>query len=280
MIIIILDFRKNKKLPKKVIINNRNVEIVENFKYLGILFDNTFSFDLHVQTVFRKVAQRRHLVFQLGNFNIDKNIITLAYTAFVRSVIQYCLPIYFHFTKKKHQKKLCKLFNKYPSKTSIPLETSISNTCEGFVKKVNESPNHPLKCFLSILPSGRRFSIPFCRTSRLQKSVLLHCILVWNSTNKWLHAWFFCVVFIVCASKFTISLCVSINYLILSYLILNALIKSIKLILPQLEGCSFKFKNVIVNFYRTKFQNCFWKRCLIRCKNTHTVSPPCWHFTL
>ena len=40
----IFDFRKNKKLPKKVMINNRNVEIVENFKYLGILFDNTFSF--------------------------------------------------------------------------------------------------------------------------------------------------------------------------------------------------------------------------------------------
>ena len=46
----IFDFRKNKKLPKKLIINNRNVEIVENFKYLGILSDNTFSFDLQVQT--------------------------------------------------------------------------------------------------------------------------------------------------------------------------------------------------------------------------------------
>ena len=100
-----------------------------------------------------KVAQR------LGFFNIDKNIITLAYIAFVRSVIQYCRPIYLHFTPKK----LSKLFNKYPSKTSIPLKTSLPNTCERFVKKVNESPNHPLKCFLSILPSGRRFSIPFCR---------------------------------------------------------------------------------------------------------------------
>ena len=98
-----LTSEKNNKLPKKVIINNRNVEIVENFKYLGILFDNTFSFDLKDQTVFCKVAQRRHLVFQLGNFNIDKNIITLAYTAFVHSVNQYCLPIHFHFTKKKHQ---------------------------------------------------------------------------------------------------------------------------------------------------------------------------------
>ena len=100
----IFDFRKNKKLPKNVIINNRTVEIVENFKYLGILFDSTFSFDLQVQTVFRKVVQRRHLVFQLGNFNIDKNIITLSYTAFVRSVIQYCLPIYFYFTKKNTKK--------------------------------------------------------------------------------------------------------------------------------------------------------------------------------
>ena len=181
---LIIDFRKNKNPYQNVKINHSHVEVVSNFKYLGLTIDNKLSFDIQAQNIIRKIAQRRHLVFQLHNLNVERRIITTAYNAFVRTVIQYCLPCYYFFLKKKYQDKLKRSFERYSSVNTPSMDQYLTSASLNFIHHLHAMKNHSLNDYLQFLPSGHRLSVPFCRTSRFQKSLVVQSILKWNNEKK------------------------------------------------------------------------------------------------
>ena len=52
---IVVDFRKSKSVPSKLIVNNSEVEIVDSFKFLGIHITSNLSWSLHARYMCKKV---------------------------------------------------------------------------------------------------------------------------------------------------------------------------------------------------------------------------------
>ena len=81
----IVDFRKSNFNHEKIFIEGQEVEVVENYKYLGININNQLDWHAHASTVISKINQRMHFVRKLIFFKIDKTLISLFY----QSIINY-----------------------------------------------------------------------------------------------------------------------------------------------------------------------------------------------
>ena len=87
----IVDFRKSNFNHEKIFIEGQEVEVVENYKYLGVNINNQLDWHSHASTVISKINQRMHFVRKLNFFKIDKTLISLFYQSIINSVISFCI---------------------------------------------------------------------------------------------------------------------------------------------------------------------------------------------
>jgi len=60
---------------------------VQSFKYLGTETDTPLSYKQNVDTVYKKVQQRLHLLRKLRTFCVSKDILTMVYNSLIESII-------------------------------------------------------------------------------------------------------------------------------------------------------------------------------------------------
>ena len=72
----VFDFRKSPAVIAPVLINDQAVEIVQQYKYLGMVIDNKLTFEPQVDAICKKANQRMYFYRKLRNFNVD-NIINI-----------------------------------------------------------------------------------------------------------------------------------------------------------------------------------------------------------
>jgi hypothetical protein len=92
---VIFDFRKNSAHKQPVRIDSECIEVVNEYKYLGVLIDNKLSFKFHVEQQVKKVQKGLYFVRYLRKFNIDKELIVLFVQATITSVLLYACPAFF-----------------------------------------------------------------------------------------------------------------------------------------------------------------------------------------
>lgn len=180
---LIFDFRKEKHFNRPVTVHTMPVEQVDHIKYLGCFIDNKFLFNKQADYVLKKAAQRRFLVYKLYSFNINPKLVSLAYTALVRSVITYCLSIYYYLINNKHKRRLTKIFEKCQHHRKLNLQLFLDNSEINMMKNILKSNSHPLKNEFVLLPSGRRLAIPFTRTTRFSRTFVPHASATSNNSR-------------------------------------------------------------------------------------------------
>ena len=74
-----LDARKTKNVFVPVKVNNEPVEVVSNFKYLGILIDNKLSFSDNSDLIYKKSQQRLYLLRKLRSFDVSRELLQIVY---------------------------------------------------------------------------------------------------------------------------------------------------------------------------------------------------------
>lgn len=106
---LIFDFAKNSRRWEMVKINGKEIERASSIKYLGCEIDERLTFKNRSETTIKKAKSRRHMVYKLYEFNVEKRFISTAYNAFVRSVIMYALPSYYYLmsAQDKNTMKKC-----------------------------------------------------------------------------------------------------------------------------------------------------------------------------
>ena len=72
-----VDFRRQGCAHVAIQIHGEPVEIVNSYKYLGTIFEDTLKWDLNTEAITRKGYQRVHLLRKLRSFNIDPTILKL-----------------------------------------------------------------------------------------------------------------------------------------------------------------------------------------------------------
>ena len=167
-------------------INNKTIDIVPRAKYLGVILDNKLLFEEHIKEVSKKAAKRLFLVKKINYIMKNKKIVSAAYKAFVQPLLMYCSTVMNRAITQKDNKKL-QACNRYAIRRGWIDQKSLENTqkkvFDNLVTKIVRDKEHPLHQEFKKLPSGRRFNIPYCRTTRFKKSFVPHSLMQLNSID-------------------------------------------------------------------------------------------------
>ena len=98
-------------LLQPVRIKSEDVESVKTFKYLGTVLDNNLSFTTHVDTVCKKVNQRKYLIRKLKTFDVDKKMPEMIYRSLVETILTFNIVTFYGHLTVKQKNRLNKIVN-------------------------------------------------------------------------------------------------------------------------------------------------------------------------
>ena len=110
---LIFDFRKTTKEPIcPLIINDEEVEVATEIKYLGIMIDNRLNWQAHFNSIYKKANQRMYFLRKLNAIDIDKGILKTFYTMAIQSVLTYGVACWGGNILQKEKNKINVLIKK------------------------------------------------------------------------------------------------------------------------------------------------------------------------
>ena len=102
--------RVKKANKVKILINNKPVQIVPTFKYLGLLLDSTLSYNSHIASLIRLISHKMSLLAKLKKY-LNKNVALLIYKTMLLPYFDYS-DIIFHKANSSDLSKLQRLQNR------------------------------------------------------------------------------------------------------------------------------------------------------------------------
>ena len=185
----VVDFRRSKATTLPVSIEGVNVEVVDTYKYLGVLLDNKLDWSANTDAIYKKGQSRLYFLRRLRSFNVCSKLLEMFYQSVVASVLFYAVVCWGGSTKKKDAGRLDRLVRKAGSVVGAELEciTSVANkrTLTKLLT-IMDNESHPLHGTITqqrSLISGRLRSLP-CRTDRLSRSFIPGAIQLYNLSIK------------------------------------------------------------------------------------------------
>ena len=184
-------------------VNNVPLERVKEFKVLGLTVQNDLRWNTHIDNITKKASKRLHIIRVLRNAGVPPQDLVKIYIALIRSILEYCCPVwstcipsYLSDKIEKLQKRALRIlfpdlsYEEALARTSLPrLDDRRNSLCAQTVEKIACDPSSRLH---SILPStradsnGRRlrnashFSLFKCRTERFRSSFFPSAIADFN----------------------------------------------------------------------------------------------------
>lgn len=181
----LIDFRK-KKCTQNLVIKEEQVEIVHDYKYLGVQIDDKISGTVNTNKVYGKCMQRIHFLRILRNLKVDRTILSMFYKSVVESALCFGLSTLYGGLTVKNKNKLKKVV-KIASKLGANV-TSLDDLYFRNVlctaKKIMDDNTHPLNDNYVFLRSGKRLGLPSQNTSRYKNSFVPVSIKLYNSIHS------------------------------------------------------------------------------------------------
>ncbi len=179
-----IDYSKSPCNFAPVNIKGENVEVVQEYKYLGNIIDHKLKGDLNVSQIHKKCNQRLYFLRKLKNVKVDCTILTLFYKSIIQSVLSFCISSWFGSCVESDKAKLCKIIKCARKLGCVDLQ-ELSELYEDAVRskldKILLNAEHPLHNCFKMLPSGSRMDVPFCRTNRLKNAFVAKAVKFYNT---------------------------------------------------------------------------------------------------
>ncbi|CAF1017588.1 unnamed protein product [Brachionus calyciflorus] len=118
-------FIKNKRgvqIPNSININNNDVEVVNDFKLLGVTIDHKLTFLKHVAELRKSINKRLYSIHRL--FYLSYKVRLQFFKSFILPHFDYCMSLYMYFPKRSLQ-KLANTYN-YTIIKLLKIENHIS----------------------------------------------------------------------------------------------------------------------------------------------------------
>lgn len=168
-----IDFRRETSTHCSTIIKGEPIESVTEHKYLGVVLDHKLKWDQHTEQMAKKGQQRLYFLKKLVTFGVDKKMLKMFYSAFVESVLTFCIVCWFGSATEAQKHSLRKI---------ITTASKIQGVCLNSLQDIYNSrlvdkakillsyPKHPLFNAFELLPSGRRYRHPALTKNRTKQS--------------------------------------------------------------------------------------------------------------
>ena len=151
------------------------IEHVENFKLLGVMFDDRLTFTLHITDVLSTCSQRLYLLKLLRDKGMPLPCLHVVYVSLVVNKITYCISAWGGFIRELYVNKIDSLFRKakkYGFTTTLyDFRGLMLHHDENLYHSIicdNHCLNHLLPSsrtnILSLRDRGHAFELPKCRT--------------------------------------------------------------------------------------------------------------------
>lgn len=195
-------------------IGNSPIQIVNSFRYLGVILDNKLSFQDHISSIEKKVARSVGIITKLRHY-VPNTILLKLYFALLHPHLLYGILVW-GSTYKSYMQKLISLQNKairlitnnlafhqpivpvsalYKHKEIFKLSDLYLYEVASFMHNFSNSklPNAFLNYFIKTdavhtlrtrQHTNSKFFIPRYRTSRLQHSIKYQGIKIWHSISS------------------------------------------------------------------------------------------------
>ena len=164
--------------------NNANLEKVENMRILGLTFSADMKWNLHIDSIIKKVSTRMCIIYNLKRANCPSSVIFRTYEALIRSVILYSYPCFCnipYYLKEKLsrvEKRVIRIIND-PNFVYVSLFDAAEKMCHSLFTSVLNNSEHPLQeLFEHRLKTARNscnLRPPHTRTKRLKRSFISFC---------------------------------------------------------------------------------------------------------
>ena len=184
---LIVDFRRGQNSIEPVMIGNDAVEIVDTFKYLGVVLDSKLDFKAHVQAVQKKSQQRLHVLRRLRSFELDPKLIQNLYRSIIEPILTYCGPIVFPSLSISERNKLLNISRsaeKISGKKNPKISDIVHKATVHKAQAISKTPEHPLFSEFTMLPSGRRYRSINGKKAKYMKSFVPSAIRALNGGNS------------------------------------------------------------------------------------------------
>ena len=168
-----IDFRRMKDDVTSSMIHNEPVEIVENFKYLGTVFDSKLKWDVNTEHIVTRGQQRVYLLRKLNSFSVSSVILSRFYQSFIESLLSFSFICWFRNLSVHDRNSLTAIVN-VCSKIIGVRQRDLGTFCDQQIYKkavcILGIKDHVLASDFSLMQSGKRYAMPVSKTNRHLKS--------------------------------------------------------------------------------------------------------------
>ena len=171
---LVIDFRIKKDPICPVLINGKQIEQVDHYKYLGVIIDNKLNWEPQSTAVYKKINKRMFFLRKLRSFNVDNTLLCLLYNSIIQSVISFCVIAWGGNALCKSTGKIDRVIRRASKITRCELpyfDWLLNSLC---LKKVHtiESTDHPLAHLIKRSPKSNRPLFLTVTTKRYQRSFM------------------------------------------------------------------------------------------------------------
>ena len=180
---IIVDFRRKPPPPIVSNIHGADVEIVDNYKYLGTEFDSKLDFHINTESIAKRGQQRVHLLRKWRSFGVCKRILTNCYSSFIESLLTFSFVCWFGklFVKDKNiLNGVVNICSKIIGAQQRDLSSLWRRRVVQKAEDILRQPDHVLYDEFVLLPLGKRFLVPEGHTNRYRNSFIPSAIKILN----------------------------------------------------------------------------------------------------
>lgn len=98
---------KHDVLPNKITVGNNLIDVVEEFKLLGVTVDNKLNFKKHIDNVVKLINKRLYAISKIFYLSFDVKL--LFFKSFILPFFDYCNTLIIYYNSAAI-KKLCKCY--------------------------------------------------------------------------------------------------------------------------------------------------------------------------
>ena len=156
---IIVDFRRNPTEISPLFINGSEVEIVDNFKFLGVQISNDLKWQINIDQIVCKTQQRLYFLRRLRSFRVSQELLVKFYRAVIESVLTFSFTVWYASATAEDRNRLNRIVCTASKIVGCELPSLISLYETRAVKKAKSILNdsgHPASELFRLLPSGKR----------------------------------------------------------------------------------------------------------------------------
>ena len=180
------DYRKKSTPPPLVEIDGREVERVEEYKYLGTMITSDLSWTTHIDSTIKKCHSRLYFLRKLRQFGVSQTILTMFYMARIESILTYNFITWYSAAGAENKDRIQKITHRAEKVTGCDLphiDSLFPTRIKKKVGRITKDPSHPLHGHFQLLPSNRRYRSVKSRTSRFSNTFIPSAIRVLNSSK-------------------------------------------------------------------------------------------------